>query len=98
MYIIIIRHGHFFIVSGIPIQTSDGKDFSFEQSNQEIGKTFLAISLLQYYRPFFLAIFDDFSRFHCCPAVFTLKSHKKMTQIREIVLARLPFKIYPLFN
>ena len=48
MYIIIIRHGHFFIVSGIPIQTSDGKDFSFEQSNQEIGKTFLANSLLHY--------------------------------------------------
>ena len=76
MYIIIIRHGHFFIVSGVPIQTSDGKDFSFEQSNQEIGKTFLAISLLHYRRP----IFDDFSRFHCCPAVFTLKSHKKITK------------------
>ena len=44
MYIIIIiRHGHFFIVSGVPIQTSDGKDFSFEQSNQEIEKTFWQI-------------------------------------------------------
>ena len=79
MYIIIIRHGHFFIVSGIPIQTSDGKDFSFEQSNQKIGKTFLAISLLHLLTNF-LAIFDDFSRFHCCPAVFTVKSHKKITK------------------
>ena len=63
MYIIIIRHGHFFIVSGVPIQTSDGKDFSFEQSNQEIGKTFLANSLL-HYRPIFwqfLMIFQDFT-------------------------------------
>ena len=63
MYIIIIRHGHFFIVSGVPIQTSDGKDFSFEQSNQEIGKTFLAILLLHYRAIFwqFLMIFQDFT-------------------------------------
>ena len=64
MYIIIIiRHGHFFIVSGVPIQTSDGKDFSFKQSNQEIGKTFLANSLLHYPPIFwqFLIIFQDFT-------------------------------------
>ena len=53
MYIIIIRHGHFFIVSGVPIQTSDGKDFSFEQSNQEIGKNFFGKFITQLSTNFF---------------------------------------------